>query len=144
MRHWKLLTMAAALAAQAPAWAANLQATIYRNPNCGCCNVYAQYLRANGFDVKLVDTLDLAATQQKYGVPERLEGCHTALIGGYVFEGLVPAEDIKQVIADHRPIKGLSVPGMPFGAPGMPGPKAAPINVYYLDASSPPRIFATY
>ena len=61
-----------------------------------------------------------------------------------MFEGLVPAEGIKRLIADHRPIKGLSVPGMPFGAPGMAGPEAAPIKVYYLDASSPPRIFATF
>ena len=144
MRNWKLLTMAAALAVQAPAWAGNLQATIYRNPNCGCCNAYAQYLRANGFDVKLVDTFDLQATQAKYGVPEQLAGCHTAMIGGYVFEGLVPAEDIKQVVAEQRPIKGLSVPGMPVGAPGMPGIKAAPIDVYYLDSSSSPRIFATF
>lgn len=144
MRNWKLLTMAAALAVQTPASAGNSQATIYRNPNCGCCNAYAQYLRANGFDVKLVDTFDLQATQAKYGVPENLAGCHTALIGGYVFEGLVPAEDIKRVIAERRPIKGLSVPGMPVGAPGMPGTKAAPIDVYYLDSSSSPRIFATF
>ena len=144
MRKWKLLTMAAAFALQTPVWAANLQATIYRNPNCGCCDVYAQYLRANGYDVKLIDTTDLASVHAKYGIPERLEGCHTALIGGYVFEGLVPAEYIKRVIDEHKPIKGLSVPGMPVGAPGMDGSRTHSINVYYLETSSPPRVFATF
>ena len=80
----------------------------------------------------------------KYAVPAGLEGGHTAVIGSYVFEGLIPAEYIKRVIGEKRPMKGLSVPGMPVGAPGMPGSKTGPINVYYLDATSSPRIFATF
>lgn len=143
MRYRKTLVIALAATFQTSAYAADI-VRLYRNPNCGCCEVYARYLRSNGFDVQLINTTDAASIHQKYAVPERLEGCHTAIIGSYVFEGLVPAEYIKRVIDEHRPIKGLSVPGMPVGAPGMPGAKPGPINVYYLDAASSPRIFATF
>lgn len=144
MRYWKLLILAVAATFQMTALAAGVPAKLYRNPSCLCCDAYAQYLRNNGYDVELIDTTNATSVHQKYAVPERLEGCHTAIIGGYVFEGLVPAEYIKRVIDERRPIKGLSVPGMPVGAPGMPGAKQAPINVYYLDAMSSPRVFATF
>ena len=144
MRYWKPLVMTLAVAFQMPALAAEIPVKVYRNPNCGCCEVYAQYLKSQGFAVELIDTTNAASIHRKYGVPERLEGCHTAVIGSYVFEGLIPAEYIKRVVDEHRPIKGLSVPGMPVGAPGMPGAKKGPINVYYLDDSSSPKIFATF
>ena len=144
MRYVKSLLIAAALSLQIPAYAANIPITIYRNPNCGCCDAYARYLEKNGFEVKLVDTLDAAAIHTKYSVSQELEGCHTAVIQGYVFEGLIPAEYIKQVVNEHRPIKGLSVPGMPVGAPGMPGNKSQPIHVYYLGPGTSPQVFATF
>jgi len=145
MQTWKKTILTTLiLGAQLPAFAANIPVQIYRNPNCGCCDTYADYLKTKGFDVTLIDTDDMAAVKQKYAVPEQLEGCHTALIGRYVFEGLIPAENIKQVVNERRPIKGLSVPGMPFGAPGMPGNKKGPINVYYLNSSSAPKVFASF
>lgn len=144
MRYWKPLLITLALAIQVPAFAANIPVQIYRNPSCGCCDLYARYLGANGFAVQLIDTTDAASIHRKYAVPEALEGCHTAIIQGYVFEGLIPAEYIKRVLAEHRPIKGLSVSGMPVGAPGMPGTKRGPINVYVISASSSPQVFATF
>lgn len=144
MRYWKLLIITLALSLQIPAFAANIPVKLYRNPNCGCCDAYAQYLRSNGFNVEVIDTFDAASLHKKYSVPEALEGCHTAVIQGYVFEGLIPAEYIKRVVSEHRPVKGLSVPGMPVGAPGMPGAKKAPINVYYLGTASPPQVFTTF
>lgn len=144
MHYWKPLAIALALSLQIPAYAANAPITTYRNPNCGCCDVYARYLEKNGFDVELVDTLDAASIHRKYNVPDALEGCHTAVIRDYVFEGLIPAEYIKRVVDEHRPINGLSVPGMPVGAPGMPGTKKAPIKVYYLGPGASPQIFATF
>ena len=146
MSYWKLLLVTAAIALQVPALAEDIAVKIYRNPSCGCCDAYARYLQSNGFKVEVIDTFDAAAIHQKYGVPASLEGCHTAIIGNYIFEGLVPAEYIKQVLDQHKPIKGLAVPGMPVGAPGMPGAKKAPINVYYLDAASSPspRVFAIF
>jgi hypothetical protein len=138
------LTMALVLALPIPARAAGIPIEIHRNPNCGCCDVYARYLEGEGFAVTLVDTFGAAAIHEKHGVPERLEGCHTALAGGYVFEGLIPAEYVKQVLHERRPVKGLSVPGMPVGAPGMPGPKRGPIHVYYLEDTSSPKVMATF
>lgn len=144
MRYWKSLIVTLMLAIQTPVLAAGIPVTLYRNPSCGCCDAYARYLEKNGFDVKLIDTLDAASIHEKYGVPERLEGCHTAVVGNYVFEGLIPAEYVKRVLDEHRPVKGLSVPGMPVGAPGMPGSKNGPIHVFYLDTSSSSRVFATF
>ena len=140
----RLLMLSPMLALPIPALAGDIPIKIYRNPNCGCCDVYARYLKGQGFSVDVIDTFDAASLHRKYAVPERLEGCHTAVIGGYVFEGLIPAEYIKRVVDEHQPIKGLSVPGMPVGAPGMPGAKRGPINVYYLDESSSPKVFATF
>ena len=141
-RQFLLMTMVAAL--HPPAFAADIPIRIYRNPSCGCCDVYADYLKRNGFSVELIDTLDAAAIHTKYKVPERLEGCHTAIAGNRVFEGLIPAEYVKRVISENRPIKGLSVPGMPVGAPGMPGTARGPIHVYYLEDTASPRVFATF
>lgn len=132
------------LSLQLPALAANISMKLYKNPNCRCCDDYADYLKANGFDVQLINTSDMSSIKKKYAVPEKLEGCHTAVVNGYVFEGLIPADNIKRVLNEHRRIRGLSVPGMPFGAPGMPGNKKGPINVYYLDTSATPRIFASF
>jgi hypothetical protein len=134
-RRFLMLTLALAL--PLPARAASIPIKIYRNPNCGCCDVYADYLKGEGFAVDLIDTYDPAPLHAKYGIPERLEGCHTALADGYVFEGLIPAQFVKQVLRDRPPIKGLAVPGMPVGAPGMPGNKRGRIDVYAFDESSP-------
>lgn len=144
MHPLKIAIIALAVGTQAPAFAASIPVKLYRNPNCGCCETYAQYLKSNGFAVDLVNTNDLTSVKKQYNVPQALEGCHTAIIGGYIFEGLVPAEDIRRVLDEHRPMKGLSVLGMPMGAPGMPGAKMGPINVYYLSDVSPPAIFATF
>src|SRR5437764_9058530 len=105
MRYWKPLVLTLAVALQLPAFAEDIAVKIYRNPSCGCCDVYARYLKSNGFKVEVIDTLDVSAIHQKYGILPRLEGCHTAIIGNYVFEGLVPAEYIKQVLDQRKPIK---------------------------------------
>lgn len=145
MKAWKkMLLTTLFLGVQLPVLAANIPVKLYKNPNCGCCDSYADYLNKNGFNVSLINTNDMVAIKTKYGVQEKLEGCHTAVIGKYVFEGLIPAENIKQVINERKSIKGLSVPGMPLGAPGMPGNKKGPINVYYLDYSFAPKVFASF
>jgi hypothetical protein len=144
MRYWKIVITALALGVQLSADAAEIAVKLYRNPTCGCCEVYARYLRSNGFAVEIIDTTDLTSIKQKYAVPSHLEGCHTAIIGDYVFEGLIPADQIKRVLNEQLKIKGLSVPGMAVGAPGMPGDKRGPINVYSLEPASPPKVFATF
>jgi hypothetical protein len=145
MQAWKkTMAMTLLIGTQLPALAAGIPVNLYKNPNCGCCDAYAEHLEKNGFEVKLINTNDMASIKEKHNIPENLEGCHTATIEGYVFEGLIPAENIKQVLNERTPVKGLSVPGMPVGAPGMPGNKKGPIHVYYLSAASEPKVFASF
>lgn len=129
-----------------PALAAGepVKVTLYKNPNCGCCDAWANHMRSKGFDVVPINTMDMVSIKKKYGVPEALEGCHTAIAGRYVFEGLLPAELVQRVLTESRPIKGIALPGMPSGAPGMPGRKAGPLDVYYISDARTPNKFASF
>jgi hypothetical protein len=117
---------AAAFAQEAP------KAMLYKNPQCTCCEGYADYLRGNGFDVTVKPTNDLAMISHNAGVPERLEGCHTMFIDGYVIDGHVPVDIVRRLLKEHPSIAGITLPGMPPGSPGMVGTKVAPFVVYAL------------
>jgi hypothetical protein len=133
---------ALALFLAAPANAADkIQATLYKNPQCGCCEGHSDHLRANGFDVKSVETHDLPLIKQNHGVKPELEGCHTIEVDGYVVEGHVSAATIKRLLALRPAIKGISLPGMPNGSPGMGGHKTEPFVIYEL-TDGPARVFA--
>lgn len=110
------------------------QATLYKTPDCGCCEGYATYLRANGFDVKTVATHDLPLIKKQYQVSEKLEGCHTTVVGNYVVEGHVPVGPVERLLRERPAIKGISLPGMPDGSPGMSGRKAEPFVIFEIDA----------
>ncbi|GGX86284.1 hypothetical protein GCM10007160_11950 [Litchfieldella qijiaojingensis] len=146
MKHLKKLTMAALLTFPLTGLAAETSATLYKNPNCGCCAEYAKYLEQNGFKVETIDTNDLAQMKAEYNVPEKLHGCHTTLIDNYVFEGHVPVESLSKVLEEKPFIKGLSVPGMPLGSPGMSGEKQGPLEVYTLafQPTDTPEIYAAH
>lgn len=145
MRHLKTaLTALALAAAHLPVLAAGIPVKLHKNPGCYCCDLYARHLEENGFAVEIIGTTDMASVHRQYGVPEQLEGCHTAVIGKYVVEGHVPAQYVHRLLTEHSAAKGLSVPGMPVGTPGMPGAKSKPLNVYVFGASAAPRVFATF
>src|SRR3954463_13262159 len=130
-RHF-CLTAALALAAT-PALAADRpSALLYKNPQCSCCEEYAKYLQAHGYDVTVKPSFDLLLIRRQNGVPEALDGCHTTLIGGYVVEGHVPVAAVNRLLDERPAIKGISVPGMPAGSPGMFGEKTAPLTVYEI------------
>lgn len=118
-----------------------LSAVLYRNPNCDCCLEYAKYLRSNGFDVKVDAKQDLASIRKQMGVPEKLEGCHVMVINGYAVEGHMPVDVVKRLLAEHPHIRGISLPGMPTGTPGMMGPKTGPFTIYEI-GSTPTKVFA--
>jgi hypothetical protein len=103
------------------------------------------HLRQSGFAVKPVDLTNLQPIKTKHGVPAALESCHTALVGGYVVEGHVPADLIHRLLRERPPVAGLGVPGMPAGSPGMEVPGRAPdrYQVYAFDRGGKTRIFAT-
>src|SRR3546814_11087241 len=102
------------LALPLPVLAAGMSVTLYKNPSCGCCDRYAQYLRSNGFEVQPINTDNLSKIEREHAVPKSLEGCYTALITGYVFDGIIHVAHIQRVLRTHAPIKQLSVPGMPI------------------------------
>jgi hypothetical protein len=92
---------------------------VHKDPNCGCCAGWAKHVRAAGFEIKVIESRDLAPLKARLGVLEHLTSCHTAQIDGYVVEGHVPAAAIKRLLAERPNATGLAVPGMPVGSPGM-------------------------
>lgn len=115
----KITTVLTALALPWPALAAAMPATLYKNPQCMCCESYAAYLRQNGFDVEVRASNDLAQISADAGVPAEYEGCHTTFIEGYVADGQVPFKAINKLLKERPAIAGITLPGMPMGSPGM-------------------------
>ena len=101
----------------APAFAAEI--TVYKSPTCGCCKEWVKHLQANGFSVIARDVPDVTQYKIANDVPVTLGSCHTATVNGYVIEGHVPASDVKRLLKERPPVRGLAVPGMPIGSPGM-------------------------
>jgi hypothetical protein len=142
-----LFLMATALAlAAAFASAEGLpEVVMHKDPNCGCCGKWAEHLEANGFRVKTVMESDMETVKRRLGVPQRLASCHTAKVGPYVIEGHVPASAIKRLLRERPVVKGLSVPGMPLGSPGMevPGRKDS-YDAVSFDALGRTRVFEQF
>jgi hypothetical protein len=97
-------------------------AIVHKSPSCGCCGLWVEHLRQAGFKVEVRNEDDLNPIKERLGVPYGKGSCHTAEIGGYVVEGHVPAEDIKRMLAEKPNARGLVLPGMPLGSPGMEVP----------------------
>jgi hypothetical protein len=131
--------LAAAQTAELP------EITAYRNPGCGCCEKWADHLRAAGFKVTMSEDHDLAGRRRSLGVPEAMSGCHLARAGSYIIEGHVPAADIIKLLQDRPAAAGLSVPGMPRGSPGMEtdsGSESYDVVIFQADGSS--EVYSRY
>jgi hypothetical protein len=146
MRFLISLLPVLALLSLPPAFADEpVKATVYKDPNCGCCREYVGHLRQSGFEVEVVDTADMMSIKQQAGVPEALGGCHSTMVGGYVVEGHVPIGIVKRLLQEKRPVRGISLPGMPLGSPGMDGEKEGPFVVYTIpnEGAGAPAVYAT-
>jgi hypothetical protein len=121
------------------------EAVVYKTPNCGCCRAWVEHLRAQGFAVRTIDVPELASIRHELRVPNGVAACHTAKAADYVIEGHVPAADIKRLL-DTRPlVRGLAVPGMPVGSPGMErGNRREPYDVVTWDAADHTEVFASH
>jgi hypothetical protein len=104
--------------------------TIYKDPNCGCCNLWAKAMENAGFIVERANTDDLPGIKKRFGVPAEVEGCHTATIDGYFLDGHVPLEAVGKLLYERPDIAGLAVPGMPAGSLGMDSDPNASYDVY--------------
>ncbi len=95
---------------------------VSKSPSCGCCQLWVEHMQDAGFTVEVVNTDDMGLIKQRVGVPYGKGSCHTAEVDGYFVEGHVPAIDIKRLLTERPEGKGLVVPGMPAGSPGMEMP----------------------
>lgn len=124
-RHALHLLAAAAGMTALPAMAAppvKIAMEVWKDPNCGCCKDWIALMEQAGFAVKVHDVGN-SAVRAKLGLPTRLGSCHTALVGGYLVEGHVPAADVHKLLKQKPKALGIAVPGMPIGSPGMDGPE---------------------
>lgn len=104
--------------------------TIWRDPGCGCCDTYADYLEERGYEVDRVDDRNFVTRSIEAGVPKEGIGCHLAQIDGYYVSGLVPADIIERLVTDRPAIDGIALPGMPANAPGMALEKTGILKTY--------------
>jgi hypothetical protein len=140
---YRLAAFAVALTMPLPALAATIDAVMYKNPQCSCCETYAAYLEQNGFKVEIKPVNNLSQISSDAGVPGDLEGCHTLMVDGYVVDGLVPVDIVKKLLTERPAITGITLAGMPTGAPGMPGTKTEPFTIYaFTKDGKAPTVYA--
>jgi len=123
----------------------NKNITVYKNPECTCCKRWIKYLKKNNYNVTEKNTRDVFAEKKRLGVPEKISSCHTAVIDGYVVEGHATHRDIKRLLLLRPDIKGIAVPDMPIGTPGMEsGDKKEKYNVMSFDKNGKINIFVKH
>jgi hypothetical protein len=143
----RLLTFAFSLLFGLPAYAANPTIEVWKSKTCECCGNWVKHLEANGFDVKVHtgDNSLLDRVRKDAGIPDKLAACHTVKIDGYFIEGHVPGDDIKRLINEKPNAIGLTVPGMPVGAPGMEqGSRFDKYDVLLLRKDNTTEVFASH
>jgi hypothetical protein len=136
-------TVATATATRAPATDPLPPMRVVKSPSCGCCTAWVDYMKSKGFKITVEPREDLTSLKRANGVTPELESCHTAFVGGYVVEGHVPAELVKQLLTTKPAgVKGISVPGMPIGSPGMEQGPPQRYTVYTFDAKGKATVYA--
>ncbi len=116
--------------------------TVYRSRTCGCCGKWVQHMKDNGFDVveHIVEQIENAPNRNR--VPQKLQSCHIATVRGYLVEGHVPADVVKDMLKKRPEIEGIAVPGMPAGSPGMESPYPQPYDVVAFTKQGKTFVFA--
>jgi hypothetical protein len=118
---------------------------VYMSPTCGCCSVWVDHMEEHGFEVESLLRNDMGQVKAALGVPSTLSSCHTGVVNGYVIEGHVPASDVRAFLAEAPEARGLTVPGMPIGSPGMEyGDHVDPYDVLVLEADGSTTVYRSY
>ena len=119
---------------------------VFKTPTCGCCANWVKHLEQHGFATHVTNVEDLSSFKANQKVPVRLQSCHTATVDGYVIEGHVPATDVQRLLTERPAVRGLAVPGMPIGSPGMevPNVKPTPYNVLSFDRQGQIQVFSSH
>jgi hypothetical protein len=147
MKNMRKLILAAAVTALSAGGAGAQSApavAVFKTATCGCCAKWVEHLRASGFAPTATDVEDINAVKAKHNVPRAVQSCHTALVGGYVIEGHVPASDIKRLLKERPAISGIGVAGMPAGSPGMESPNPQQYDVLSFDKQGKTRVYSTH
>lgn len=120
---------------------------VYLTPTCGCCSEWVSHIEEFGFAVELeyVDNSKMSEVKEEVGVHRNLASCHTAVANGYVFEGHVPGEVVREFLAEAPPMRGLAVPGMPVGSPGMEmGDRVDPYDVIAFTSDGHSEVYSSH
>ncbi|WP_409524352.1 DUF411 domain-containing protein [Nitrincola sp. MINF-07-Sa-05] len=118
---------------------------VYKSEFCGCCKDWITHVESAGIKVEAVNIDDLNGKKAELGLPQELSSCHTGVIDGYLVEGHVPADDILRLLRERPAIKGLSVPGMPHGSPGMETGRLDHYKVFAFDQTGKqPEVWSEY
>lgn len=117
---------------------------VYKTASCGCCGAWVKHMKENGFTVRAHDVANPSDYREKFGIPKQFGSCHTAKVGGYAIEGHVPAADVRRLLAANPKAKGLAVPAMPLGSPGMEGPRKDPFDVLLVKANGSTSVYKHY
>ena len=141
-----LLAISFGACAEAPSPSALPPVTVYKSPTCNCCIKWVAHLRDAGFTVEVRDVDNVHPVKMRVGVPVGKGSCHTAEVAGYFLEGHVPAADVKRLVAEKPAAKGLAVPGMPLGSPGMevPDGRTQPYDVELVANDGSTSRFSQY
>lgn len=132
------------LAANLSANAAGPVVEVFKSESCGCCSEWVKHLEANGFTVKARNVANPTDYREKFGMPNNLGSCHSGMVQGYAIEGHVPATEIKRLLAEKPKAKGLAVPSMPLGSPGMEGPRKDPYDVLLVQGDGRHTVYKHY
>lgn len=119
---------------------------VHKTPTCGCCGAWVEHMRGEGFHVMVEEREDLEPVRKRLGIPYGKGSCHTAEVGGYFVEGHVPAADIKRLLRERPVVKGLVLPGMPIGSPGMEAPdgRVQPYTVERVETDGSTTPYASH
>lgn len=143
-RLFSQVALAAALFTPVFAMAGAPVIEVFKSESCGCCGAWVEHLKANGFTTRVVNVENPSDYRERGGIPDKLGSCHTGMVQGYAIEGHVPASDIKRLLAQKPKARGLAVPAMPLGSPGMEGPRKDPYDVLLVQANGQTKVFKHY
>jgi len=141
-----LIAGAIGVSAQQSAATAKPTAVVYKTASCGCCKMWVEHLKANGFTVEAKDVSadEVRAVSKAAGLKDDDTSCHTAKIGGYIVEGHVPASDIQRMLKEKPAIAGIAAPGMPQGSPGMEQGSKEPFDVVAFTKDGKTKLYSKH
>ena len=145
MNHYTLRRLAVAVVLAVPGTALATTATVHKTPTCGCCAVYVDYLEAHGLEPEVIDHDSIAPMFQDADIDRTMASCHITKVGPYMVVGHMPVEAIERLLEERPMIRGIALPGMPVGSPGMPGVQQEPLTVYTITGGAgEPEVYGRF